>query len=214
MRADDLSALKDQLLCAALRHVVFDGWTNKALVAGARDLKLGAGAALRAFPGGAAEAALHFSDYADRRMLAELEHRNLAAFRVRDRIALAVRVRLEGLAPWREAVRRALSFLAMTQNAPAAMAATYRTVDAIWYAAGDTATDFNFYTKRGLLTGIYAATVLYWLSDKSDGQADTWAFLERRIDEIMAIPKIKSRFTEALAGFVRPFSPFRRGDGA
>ena len=212
MTTDGLSALKDKLLCAALPHVIFDGWTDKALAAGARDLKLGAGAALRAFPGGAAEAALHFSDYADRRMLAELEHRNLAALRVRDRIALAIRVRLEGLAAWREPVRRALSFLALTPNAPAAMAATYRTVDAIWYAAGDTAADFNFYTKRGLLAGVYAATVLYWLSDKSEGQADTWAFLDRRIDEITAIPKIKGRLAEALAGFAKPFTAFRRGD--
>ena len=100
---------------------------------------------------------------------------------------MAVRERLSAMAAHREAVRRALSFMALPQNGAAAAACTCRTVDAIWYAAGDTSTDFSFYTKRALLSGVYVATVLYWLGDKSAGSQDTWGFLDRRIAGIMRI---------------------------
>jgi ubiquinone biosynthesis protein COQ9 len=98
-----------------------------------------------------------------------------------------VRARLEQLAPHREAVRRALSYLALPQNAALGAKCLYRTVDAIWYAAGDTATDYNFYTKRLLLAGVYSSTVLFWLNDKSEGYAETWAFLDRRIAEVVKL---------------------------
>ena len=78
-------------------------------------------------------------------------------------------------------------------HAPLALKLLYRTVDAIWYAAGDNATDFNFYTKRALLAGVYSSTVLYWLNDKSAGCADSWSFLDRRIDEVMQVPKLLGR---------------------
>ena len=104
-----------------------------------------------------------------------------------DRVATAVRVRLEALGPHREAVSRGLAFLALPHNAALGTRCLYRTVDAIWYAAGDTATDYNFYTKRLLLAGVYTSTLLFWLNDRSEGYAQTWAFLDRRIGEVMRI---------------------------
>ena len=83
-----------------------------------------------------------------------------------------------------QAVRRALSYLALPRNAALGAKCLYRTVDAIWYAAGDTSTDYNFYTKRLLLAGVYASTLLFWLNDTSEGRAETWAFLDRRIAEV------------------------------
>ena len=186
---DTHTALRDAVLEAGLTHIVFDGWTDRALRAGALDAGLEAGASVRAFPRGAPDAIAHLSDWADRRMLAALEAEadEFAGLRVRDKITRAVRVRLEILAPHREAVRRATTVLAMRGRAALSARLLYRTVDAMWRAAGDTSTDFNFYTKRGLLAGVQSATLLYWLGDNSDGHAATWGFLDRRIADVMRI---------------------------
>ena len=196
---------RDQLLLAALPHIPFDGWSAAALNAGARDLGLDKSDAQRIFPNGGGEAVEHFANWADRRMLAELAKRDLTSMRVRDRIVTGVRLRLEILAPYREALRRSVSHLALSQNAPLAAASTYQTVSAIWYAAGDNETDFNFYTKRGLLAGVYVSTVLYWLADDSEGYADTWGFLERRLDGILVIHRVTARIKDLLARKPRAF---------
>ena len=175
------------LLDAALRHVPFDGWTWVAIDAAARDLGMDPPEARRLYPGGPAELIRAFSGEADRRMLVELERMDLASMKVRDKVTMGVRLRLEAVAAHREAVRRALTVFAMPQNAADGLRCLYRTVDAIWYAAGDTATDYNFYTKRALLCGVYSSTLLYWLNDKSADSAATWAFLDRRIAEVLKI---------------------------
>lgn len=211
--AEDPKALRDEILLATLANVAFDGWTRRALRRGVADLGLGPEMAGRAFPGGMAEVADHLADWADRRMLKKLPSRKLNAMRVRDRVAALVRARLEALAPHREAFRRYLSYVAMPQNAPLAARLTWRTVDAMWYAAGDEATDYNYYTKRALLASVQATTVLYWLSDDSDGFADTWAFLDRRITDVMRIPALTGRVKDALSRLPRPFRAFRRARG-
>ncbi len=183
----DIDKTRAKLLAAALAHVPFDGWTGRALRAGAADAGLEPASALNAFPGGPAELLEFFSAEVDRRMLAELEKRDLAAMKVRQRVAAAVRARLDLLAPHREAVRRGLSFLALPRHAGLGAKCLYRTVDAVWYAAGDTSTDYNFYTKRLLMAGVYTSTVLFWLNDSSKGCAETWAFLDRRIAEVMRL---------------------------
>jgi ubiquinone biosynthesis protein COQ9 len=102
---------------------------------------------------------------------------------------------LQILVPHREAVRRSLTLMALPQNLPLGATLLYEVVDTLWHAAGDSSTDFNFYTKRGLLAGVYAATTLYWLDDRSEGNAATEAFLERRLAEVQAIPRLKSAAT-------------------
>jgi ubiquinone biosynthesis protein COQ9 len=143
-------------------------------------------------------------------MLDELARRDLAAMKVRERIAAAIRIRLTQQAPHREAVRRALSLEALPRHAPAALAALYRTVDAIWYAAGDTATDWNFYSKRLLLAGVYSSTLLIWLDDRSEGLAATWAFLDRRIDDVMQIQKLRGRLDRLVGRLPDPLGLLRR----
>ena len=213
----DIDKVRGKLLAATLAQIPFDGWSGRALEAGAAEAGIDAAEARNAFPGGPAELLAYFSAEADRRMLAELEKHGLEALKVRQRVAAAVRTRLDHLAPHREAVRRALSFLALPRNAALGAKCMYRTVDAIWYAAGDTATDYNFYTKRLLLAGVYASTVLFWLNDKSPGFADTWAFLERRIGEVLKVGGIMGRTVGGLldlpdrilrgrAGRARPYS--------
>ncbi len=209
--ADDRRrALRDRLLEAALPHVPFDGWGARALEAGAADRGLGEGEVHAAFPSPARDAAAHFSDWADRRMLERLEGVDLAAMKVRERIAFAVRARLEALAPHAEASRRAAGLLALPGHRGIAARSLYRTVDRIWRAAGDESTDFNFYTKRGLLAAVVVSTTLCWLDDESEGHAATWAFLDRRIADVMRIPRLQARARRAAAGLAAPFRASRR----
>jgi len=205
------------LLRAVLRHVPFDGWSPVALKAGATDLGLDLPKALLLVPGGMSELAELFHEEADRQMLEALAQYDLGKLKIRERIALAVRLRL---APWngeREAVRRLLGFLAQPQEAPRAAKLLYRTVDAIWHGIGDRSTDYNFYTKRALLAGVISSTALYWLEDKSDGRADSWAFLDRRIADVMRIPaqigRAKKLF-EKLPDPMRLLRRLRRGKAA
>jgi ubiquinone biosynthesis protein COQ9 len=131
--------------------------------------------------------------------------------RTSERIALGVKTRLRLLLPHREAVRRAFSLLALPQNVPLAAKLLYETVDALWHAAGDNSTDFNFYTKRGLLAGVYAATMLYWLDDRSPGATASEEFLARRLAEVLAIPRMTNlvtRLPNAL-GLLRALRPRR-----
>src|SRR5262249_29371174 len=116
------------------------------------------------------------------------------SLKIRDRIKLAVRTRIEQTVGGKESVRRGLAMLAFPFNTPLAARLVYRTVDAIWYAAGDTSTDFNFYTKRATLAGVYSSTLLCWLNDRSEGNEETWSFLDRRIDDVMRFEKWKAEF--------------------
>ncbi len=147
----------------------------------------------RAFPGGARDLLEYWAAMNDEYMIDGLAKVDLDAFKVRERIALAVKLRLTHVAPHREAMRRSLSFLALPQNAALGARLLYRTADTIWYAVGDRSTDHNFYTKRALLAGVYAATVLYWVEDRSEGAEESWAFLDRRLADVMQIPKLGER---------------------
>jgi ubiquinone biosynthesis protein COQ9 len=180
-----LAEERARLLEAAIAHVPFDGWSLSALRAGAADLSLPELEAMNAFPGGAREMIEAFSQEIDRRMIQRLDEAHLHNLRVREKVALGVRTRLDLLEPYKEAVRHGMIFLALPHNAALGSRLVWRSVDAIWYAAGDTATDYNFYSKRMLLAGVYSSTLLYWLSDRSPAYGDTEAFLERRIDEVL-----------------------------
>ena len=194
----DGERLRDDILEASLRHVAFDGWTAKALARGAKDAGAGATGLARAFPGGPRAAALHFGDFTDRRMAEALGRRlRRKPMRTQERVAAAVRARIGVLAPHREAVRRLFAFLALPRNAGLAARLLWRSADAVWRAAGDTSTDFNYYTKRALLSGVYSSTLLFWIADKSEDFAATDAFLERRIADVMRIFSLRGRLKAA-----------------
>jgi len=216
-KSDDLVAVRDRILVTTLPHAAFDGWSRTALRAGVDDAGKNEGwgpdMGPRAFPGGIPDLVDHLADWVDRRMLDELAKLDMESLRIRDRISAGVRARLQVLAPYREGVRRLLSYLALPQNAPQAARLTWAAADAIWYAAGDQSSDFNHYTKRGLLAPVYSTTVLYWLADESEGFADTWSFLDRRISDVMKIPGATSRIKKFLSSLPGPFSVFRRARG-
>jgi ubiquinone biosynthesis protein COQ9 len=128
--------------------------------------------------------------------------------RIRDRISLAVRLRLEGMASHREAARRAVAFLSLPQNASLAAKLLIETVDAMWRATGDQSSDFNYYTKRALLAGVYSATLLHWLSDSSEDRRDSWVFLDARIEDVMKIQKMRGGLEKALENLPNPIDIF------
>lgn len=181
----------DRLLEAALVHVPFDGWSEATLAAAAQDAGVSPDLARALYPRGGLDLALAYHRRGDAQMLAELAARDLTALRFRERVVLAVRLRLERAD--REAVRRAAALMALPQNAPEAARAVWNTADAIWNALGDTSEDGNWYSKRAILSGVYSATVLYWLGDESEGSAETWAFLDRRIEGVMRFEANKAK---------------------
>ena len=215
---DPIDTLRAELLGALLRHVPFDGWTKRAVDRAAADVGRTPFDAERAFPGGVAQIIDYHSARADAAMTQALAAVDLVPMRIRDRITLAVHTRLDQNTADREAIRRAVAYLALPGHAVLASRCLYRTVDAMWYAVGDTSTDFSFYTKRATLAGVYASTLMIWLSDPSLGDkspdgAETWAFLARRIDGVMQIPKRRARLRDVCR---RLTSPLRllRGAGA
>jgi len=206
----DSEALREKLIDAAIAHVPFDGWGDKALAAAARDLGVDPTLVRNAFPGGGIEMIEFHSRLADRRMVADFEQADTTGLKLREKVALAVRLRLSANTAHREAIRRALTILALPLHAALAARLLYRTVDAIWYGLGDKSTDYNFYTKRALLAGVYSATLLYWINDKSAESAETWAFLDRRIAEVMLIPRAMGRLGKLAGKLPDPFRLLRR----
>ena len=190
---DPDSPLRDRLADAVLAEAVFEGWSRASLAAASARLGLPAGEAERLFPGGPVQLLTYVSERADRRTVEDMEKEGVAHQKIRDRIKSAVRIRLERHTGEREAARRALALLALPLNAGLGLKLLYKTVDAMWYAAGDQSVDFNFYTKRATLAGVYSATVLFWLNDRSEGGQATWDFLDRRLDDVMKIEKLKSQ---------------------
>jgi ubiquinone biosynthesis protein COQ9 len=188
---------RDQLLEAALVHVPFDGWSRRSLFAGARDLGVEPGLVRRLFPRGGDDLLAQLERWADRRMLAQVEVDALAAMRIRERIGTLVRARLEALAPHREAMRRAVAARLLPGNAMAGCASLWRTVDLMWSVAGDKADDYSYYTKRSLLAAVWTSTFLFWLEDRSDSMRDSWAFLDRRIGDVMQIGALRARIGDA-----------------
>lgn len=184
--------LMSRLLEAAKMHVPFDGWSDTTLRMAATDAGIDPGLIPAICPRGPVDLALAYHDEGDRAMLDRLRETDLSAMRFRDRVAFAVRVRLEVVED-RELVRRGTTLFALPQHAADGARAIWRTCDRIWTALGDTSDDVNWYTKRATLSGVYASTVLYWLGDESGGAARTWDFLDRRIDDVMQIEKLKGR---------------------
>lgn len=184
---------RDRLLGAALVHVPFDGWCRRSLRAGAADLGMDLGLARRLFPRGGDDLLIHLEDWADRQMLARTDLAGLARLRTHERIAELVRARLAILTPHREALRRATAARWLPGNAIAATTSLWRTVDLIWEAAGDRPADASYYSKRALLAAVWTSTFLFWLDDRSEALADTWAFLERRLDNVMRFGKLRAR---------------------
>lgn len=181
------------------REAAFDGWTKEAVINAARAENVDEDLALLAFniegkridPMDLIDAWIESIDVEmERRLPAE----KLGTMKIRERIRQLVETRIDLLAENRESLRRALAIEAMPLNAPRALKWGWRSADIMWRLAGDTATDYNHYTKRAMLGSIYAATLAVLINDDSDNQVETRAFLGRRIDNVMSFEKAKFQF--------------------
>lgn len=198
---DARDEIKKQIIKRALVHVPFDGWSQDILERAAVEEGLDASYGWRLFPQGTLEAVAFWSDLLDQEMLQTLP--SPETLRVREKVTLAIRTRLTLLAPYREAARKTATYLSLPHHMGKASRLLYETVNKIWYYAGDTSTDYNFYTKRALLAWVYSSTFLYWLRDHSDGWEDTWAFLDRRIEEVLTLPKLPKKIIQRLCPWKR-----------
>ena len=178
---------RDAAILALLPSVGLDGWTMPALCAAA-----GPDADLL-FPGGVTDMIDTYVDLGDRQMVEGAAAMDLQGIRVPARVRAVIALRFRQQREHKEAVRRALSILALPGNAGLAVAITARTVDSIWFAAGDTSADFSWYSKRAILAGVYGATLLYWLQDYSDEDEDTLGFLDRRLAGVGRVGHLRRR---------------------
>ncbi|MEO0487155.1 MAG: COQ9 family protein [Pseudomonadota bacterium] len=191
-----MSELKAQLVEAALGHVVFDGWSDVTFRAAVADSGIDPAVARGLCPRGALDLAVAFHKAGDAEMAARMATEDMSDLRYSEKVARAVQIRLEVI-PDKEAVRRGTTLFALPQNSVEGGQLIWGTADAIWTALGDSSDDLNWYTKRAILSGVYSSTILFWLGDDSLDDQATWAFIDRRIADVMTFEKVKSKVRQS-----------------
>ncbi|MCV6595394.1 MAG: COQ9 family protein [Silicimonas sp.] len=182
----------ERLLDAALAHVPFDGWSDTTFREAARDLDLSPEAARALAPRGALDLACAYHRRGDSAMIQAMEAADLSEMRYSEKVAQALKFRIAAI-PDREAVRRATTLFSLPHNAPEGAKLVWETADAVWRALGDTSTDGSWYSKRATLSAVWGSVVLYWLGDDSEDDARTFDFIDRRIDNVMSLEKLKGQ---------------------
>lgn len=201
---DHLAGVRAEVLAAALPHAPFTGWSANTLQIAIQEAGADPGLALLAFPDGEMSLLEAFWSTLDAALTHEIAARALANTPLSQRIAIILKTYIALLRPHREAVRRALALQAMPLNAPHGLACLYRTVDAMWRAAGDASNDFNFYTKRATLAAVTASVVTHWLGEGGDDAGALDSFIDRRINDILRFEKFKAGAGRFLQGLPQP----------
>lgn len=189
-----LDELRLALAPAIADAAIFDGWTDEAVTMAAQQVGADVDVARLAFKGGPIDMVFAWIEAVDIAMAAAFPEDVVAPMKIRERIRALVQFRLDAVAGQEEALRRALAIMAMPQNVAQSTKRGWRTADMMWRLAGDTATDYNHYTKRAILASIYGATLAVFVDDTSEGKAETRAFLDRRIDGVMKFEKAKAKW--------------------
>lgn len=197
--------LRRAVVEAALPEVPFEGWTLTLLRQACAAAGVDRAAEARLFPEGVGGLVAAWGRACDDAMRDALPD-GFAQMKVRERIATAVRVRIDTMSSHKIAAQKAVQFFASPFQAARGLESLWATCDAIWRAAGDASADFNWYTKRGILAGVYASTLNVWFDDDSDGAQATWAFLDRRIADVMTIEKVKAQAQGIVAQLPSPLT--------
>ena len=155
------------------------------------------------FPNGRVDFLRYWFDISEKLMLEDLSKVEIQELKVREKIKKIIRVRLERWKSYKVAIKRTLPILIMPSSDTLLSCSLMKTSDSIWKSAGDRSVDFNFYTKRGLLLGVYSTTLIFWLDDNSKDDQKTWEFLDRRVEEVLQIPKVKTRINETLHRIIK-----------
>ena len=181
---------KDSYLLAFLPNAAFDGWTMEALAATARSLGISLEKMQDIYPKGVEDMVRHFVVWTDAQMQKKAKGKKFESLKVREKIAFCIKTRLDVLAPHKEAVKRLQIHFMQPLNTPLGLKMLAETCDTIWRTCGDMSTDYNFYTKRLLLSGVYTSTIWYWLKDSSPDHKKTWQFLENRIKNVLTLGQL------------------------
>lgn len=214
--------LRRRLMMNALENVPFEGWSEAGFRCACERIAADPVEARRECPAGALDLALEFQRWGDELMEKELAETDLNSMRMNERVATAVETRLAVVAEHREAVRRVMTLFALPFNGTRGARSLWRSADRIWNLLGDRADDYNWYTKRAMLSAVIGSSALYWLGDSGNGES-TRLFIERRINDVMRVETIKGqirrmpggtgglRFAEGLMRAVRPPTRHREG---
>ena len=207
---DPLAAERAEVLSHILTEADFDGWSVETLRRGAAAAGIDRERQLLLFPRGVIDALIAYSKACDAQMIEALASADLASMKIRERIKFAVQTRLMIMAPHRPAAAAGMRFLTLPMHGATGTSLLYQTLDAIWRACGDQSTDFNFYTKRAVLAGVYSSTFLIWQNDQSEDFEESWAFLDRRIENVMQFEKTKAKVQEGLEKLPSPLNLLSR----
>ncbi len=191
--SDPFDDVRARFLPAALNAAAFEGFTARMMEGAAAETAVSPAELAAAFPKGASELIEYWSTLADAASAESLKGAAAAGLKIREKVALGVEARIAYLKPHKEAARRAAAFLALPHHAPTGARLVWNAADAIWRAIGDASTDFNFYSKRAILSGVLTSTMARWFADDSEGEADTRAFLHARIENVMQFEKLKAQ---------------------
>ena len=198
-----------KLMLTALPNVAFDGWSNSTFVAACREADISERKARLFCPRGALDLAIAFHKWGDDQFETAFTKKKISELKVREKIRKAVELRIK-LASDKEAVRRGVVLFALPIYAFERSRLIWDTSDLIWELIGDNSEDYNWYSKRAILSAVYASTVLYWLGDNSEGSKETWHFLDRRIEDVMKFETAKvqlktNKFTKEFSGLTEKF---------
>ena len=198
-----------KLMLAALPNVAFDGWSNSTFEAACRETEISERKARLSCPRGALDLAVAFHKWGDDQFEISFKKKRISKLKVREKIKKAVELRIK-LASDKEAVRRGVALFALPIYAFEGSRLIWDTADLIWELIGDNSEDYNWYSKRTILSAVYASTVLYWLGDDSEGNKETWHFLDRRIEDVMKFENAKvqlktNKFTQEFNGLLGKF---------
>ncbi|DBA65800.1 hypothetical protein WJX79_001942 [Trebouxia sp. C0005] len=198
---------KELLLESALQYVGEKGWSDAALISGARHIGFSP-AAIGLLPRGPAELVEYFENKCNMELASKLQSckTEWQHMRTTQRVKEGLKMRLEMNAPYIDTWAQALRIRAQPRNVSAAVEQLAQITDDVWHAAGDKSTDYNWYTKRGLLAGVYTATELYMLTDYSPGFADTWDVLDRRLKDVMTIGRVMGQMGSSAASLMEQIS--------
>lgn len=206
----DMTDLEKRLIDSVAAQAAFDGWSDEALQMACEEQEVDFAVASEIFPNRPLDLLIAHSHAGDLKLVETLAGQDwFETQKVRDKIKTLVMTRFDQNLHLREAIRRGTSILSMPQNAPAGTKALARTVDTMWNLAGDTATDYNRYTKRALLGGVYSSSLLVWLNDTSEDMSATDAFVTRRIENVLSIFGTMGKATSGLSGLFSKFAPSR-----
>ncbi len=197
---------KLKLLDIFLKNASFNGWNNQTLEKSAQQCGFNKGYLSLLFPNQIKDLTSFFYNKKNDELISLYKEKsNLITAKTTERIIYLIELKFSLYNPIREAIRSLFSYNILPQNLFSAQKALWNICDLIWFLANDKSTDFNYYTKRGLLAYVYSTTMLFWLDDTSPNFEQTKLFIRKQINKVLKVGKTKSEIVERTKNFFRAF---------